>query len=229
MKEKRMKLLFIIAGVLLLGSAAAFALSDAYVSGIYRYKITINVQTPDGMKSGSAVREVTDTDSDVKVLDLPDVGSAPKIKGEAVVVDLGEKGKLFGLIKDDSYRELFAATPHGTSGASTVEGIKYFKNLPVGNVYELKMKWAWPQMVTFEDLSDPMSVRAVDKEDISETFGPGYAIDSITIEITDERLDCDVLNIVPEFSEEYWEWRKTLKYEDPRKVGGYNFCKGKIR
>ena len=38
-------------------------LSDVYVSGTWRYKITIEIDTPEGVKSGSVIREVSNSAS----------------------------------------------------------------------------------------------------------------------------------------------------------------------
>ena len=44
--------------VLVLVAGTAFAMSDYIVPSTWRYKITVEVETPEGIKSGSAVREV---------------------------------------------------------------------------------------------------------------------------------------------------------------------------
>jgi len=44
----------------------------------------------------------------------------------------------------------------------------------------------YPLLVTFSDLNDPMSVKKVDPANLAETFGAGYNLKSITLEITDE-------------------------------------------
>ena len=190
-----MKKLLIIFGILILVIVLANALYHSplnQVKGEYRYKITVNVQTPEGIKSGSTVRLVKDQERKYQLINLPESTSPPSIYGEAVVVDLGAKGKLFGLINSNSYRELFAATPHGTSGSATIEGIKYYNSLEVGNKYYLKIKGYWPDFVMFEDLSDPMSIKAVNKENISEQLGAGYSIYNIEIEVVDEPFTYNV-------------------------------------
>ena len=224
-----MKKLLIIFGILILVIVLANALYHSplnQVKGEYRYKITVNVQTPEGIKSGSTVRLVKDQERKYQMINLPESTSPPSIYGEAVVVDLGAKGKLFGLINSNSYRELFAATPHGTSGSATIEGINYYNSLEVGNKYYLKIKGYWPDFVMFEDLSDPMSVKAVNKENISEQLGAGYSIKNVEIEITDKELKCNILKQVPVFHQQYLAWRKTLDFNDPRKISAANFCMG---
>jgi hypothetical protein len=44
----------------------------------------------------------------------------------------------------------------------------------------------YPMLVTFEDVTDPKSVRLVDPADLATSFGAGYALRKITLEITRE-------------------------------------------
>jgi len=230
------KIILTVVGILVI-AGGAFAMSDAYVSGTYRYKITVNVQTPDGIKSGSAIREVTDSETNIKLLDLPDVGSAPRIKGEAVVIDLGEKGKLFGLITYDSYYELFRAFPFDTGCCeSTVEGIKFYNDLEVGQKAELENKKYWPQFVMFEDLSDPMSVKAVNKENISEQLGGGYSIQNIMIDVTDEQIRWGISKVLPwifEYRNKKFDGQRfqTIKSENKiaNSLSAGSFTSGEVR
>ena len=44
----------------------------------------------------------------------------------------------------------------------------------------------YPLLVTFTDLTDPTTVKAVDPENLAATFGPGVSLKRLTLEITDE-------------------------------------------
>ena len=57
--------------------------------------MTITVDTPEGVKTGSAVHEISNSKG---LFGFPDAGNPADIEGEAVVVDLGERGVLFALI-----------------------------------------------------------------------------------------------------------------------------------
>lgn len=207
-----MKIFLSMVGFMLMALVVAFTWYNSplnQVKGEYRYKITVNVQTPDGVKSGSAVRVVKDADLKYKIFKgLPESTSPARIHGEAVVIDLGEKGELFGLIDWNTKKELFTAFP--ISGPSTLEGIKYYNNLPIGESRELNVKHAWPDFVMFEDLSDPMSVKAVNKENISEQLGEGYSIQNIEIEITDEPIT----------------WKMHKFFGKRKAIGPYTFVRG---
>ena len=100
------------------------------------YKLTVNVQTPEGIKSGYTVREITNFDLRNDMLDWPSAegGNPAKERGEAVVVDLGERGVLFALIDSGSEQELFRSFPSPDGGPTTFEGIKYYANdLEIGS------------------------------------------------------------------------------------------------
>lgn len=46
----------------------------------------------------------------------------------------------------------------------------------------------YPPLVTFTDLADPKTVRRVDPSDLAATFGSGYTLKAITLEITDDKV-----------------------------------------
>ncbi len=46
----------------------------------------------------------------------------------------------------------------------------------------------YPVLVTFADVNDPKSVQLVDPANLAATFGPGFALKGMTLEITDEKV-----------------------------------------
>lgn len=70
--------------------ALIFAWKHFYPSGAWCYKMTVTVETPEGVKTGSAVREVySRTDPALLVNNGTHTILA---KGDAVVIDLGSRG-----------------------------------------------------------------------------------------------------------------------------------------
>lgn len=180
-RKKILIALFALAGLL------AWAYSPLYYSGSWRYRITVNVETPEGMKSGSAVREVrvSDIASYLRIVGgLPEI----KVKGEAVVVDLGKRGILFAVMnghvghEGDAYRNVFDAFPYpGPRGALSRYGIRYYDHLKEGFAYLAPEKY--PKMVMFRDLENPMTAELVygvqprDRRDDARNFvGIAYNI-----------------------------------------------------
>jgi|AntRauTorcE11897_2_1112592.scaffolds.fasta_scaffold02754_1 hypothetical protein len=90
-------------------------------NGGYHYKVIVSVETPEGIVTGSAVREVSFSDG----IRLSESGPSIRPKGEAVVVDLGDRGVLFALTSFDDYRKVFATFP-GPPGL-TPEGIDFYE------------------------------------------------------------------------------------------------------
>lgn len=160
----------------------------------FRYKITINVETPDGLKTGNAVREISIAPS----LNLtPEMGATKKISGEAVIIDLGQKGILFGLLSSDSYNEVFEAFP--IKGATTPEGLKFYESLKPGTKATITKNI--PRFVRFSNLSEPKSVEKVDPHDMSASLGEGFRLKELTVEIVDEPILWQVKNYLPWIAE----------------------------
>ena len=238
--------LFLIAGT-------AFAVNEVTQNKVYswRYKMTVEVETPEGVKIGSAVRQIG---NDLHGSPLSQQGNPGDVSGEAVVVDLGERGVLFALISDKSdnrFSENFPLPGRiGGQGSTTPEGIKYQSSLPVGTkaVLNPRTPQGYPKLVTFTDMNDARSVtlvqewernqqagkpfeqqRTLKSDRFEELFGAGVKLKSITIEITDEpKTKTGILEVLPKFDDEFWKWLKTLKYGDPRRVSGANFSRGSI-
>ena len=191
--------------VLLAGVAVAYAMGEiGGKSYSLRYKITVAVETPEGMKTGSAVRQMGNS---TPVIDLPDVGNPADVRGEAVVVDMGKRGVLFALISHESDNRFYDAFPlpgHSDGqGGSSPEGIKHYASLPIGTTGTLNPAEppGYPKLVTFKDLNDPKSVTLsqvwkrddrgyyyLDEDRMEELFGKGVKLKDITLEITDDEV-----------------------------------------
>ena len=77
-----------------LGGALALAGCDKPGSGAaYRYRLTLDVETPEGAKTGSSVIEVRTWETHFE-----GKRTNHEVRGQAVVVDLGARGLLFALL-----------------------------------------------------------------------------------------------------------------------------------
>lgn len=217
-----MKKFLIAIGVLVLSGAAIAVAMDQVTDNAktysWRYKMTVEVETPEGVKTGSAVRKV-----DVAIKPYPLDARHPyrskiKVKGEAVVVDLEERGVVFGLVSPDSYRaELYKAFP--IDGPSTPEGSEYYDRLPLGLKADLTEKNAlW--LVTFTDLNDPQSIKTVTSDNISDIFGQGIKLKNIILEITDQPVEW---GMVKQYLKWFGEKRIGLGFADPKKPDPVNY------
>lgn len=246
-----MKNVFIAFALLIISVCPTFAMSSSEPDFKLHYKIIINVKTPEGIKSGSAVRELV---YDIPLIKMHDGGSGPDIRGEAVAVDMEERGKLFGLITWDSYYELYRAFPYneGRGGEATKDGIAY-SSLPIGTKTDLTNKRSWPTMVTFTDMDDPKSVKPVitiqrcnwgvkgevekrcnkdgayiKENNLEDFFGEGVSIQNVTIEIVDQPITKKIHSLLPwlqKINGGYLHGGKTSR-KAPLGLHGGNFDKG---
>jgi hypothetical protein len=192
--NKISKAIYIALGILvLLAAIILYAQYDLERSWV-KYRLTVTIQTPEGEVSGSTVRAVKYPSTGKRLFSLPDAPRKTHVKGEAVVIDLGDKGKAFAVIKDSSWMELV----YGGGG-------------------ELPLKF-WPKIVWFEDINDPKSVKLVHTtkenpennrewihvDNAAELFGEGYAVKNMTVEITDEPV---TWGVVEQLLPWIWEYR----------------------
>lgn len=178
-----------------------------YPTYSWRQKLTLVVETPEGVRTGSAVAQVTHW---FHPAILPDAGSRNgSLRGEAVVVDLGDGRYLFALLgwakaldgafgdrlpREYSLKERFRAT----------EWLRGKGPAPVP--FE-----ALPRLVTFGDIDDPTSVMLVDPDDLAASFGEGYALRDVTLEITDAPVTSGVVEGVLGWLEAVGRSRANLK------------------
>jgi len=194
---------------------ALFLLVDelVFTNGTMRYRMTVRIDTPEGIKTGSAVREIFMSQG---IALTPESHAVLRLKGDVVVVDLGKRGKVFALLKGyfiDADNLIFLTFgrpgyPNG-GGALTREGIRFYRSLDEGKVV-LKPNY-YPYLVRFKDFNDPQSIESVmgytenpmpfanklklhnfiDVDHFEEMFGAGVKIKDITIEMTNDAVTHD--------------------------------------
>ncbi len=160
----------------------------------YRYRMTVEVETPEGLKTGSSVIEVRTTNS--PAFPGPEAGGTrTRVKGEAVIVDLGEAGLLFALLRGQS-GDVDAA---GFYAADTLLGIRMNTGSAEDRREKIRRLMAverkgeirpnrYPMLVRFRDIDDPTTVERVDPDNLAASFGEGYRLRRITVAITDDRV-----------------------------------------
>lgn len=149
----------------------------------HKYRLSMTVETPDGLKSASGVFSVH-----------PDRGSGPSratiTRGDALFVDLGNGRNVVALL-----------LTHGERGMD-VEGINYIalrafsvggRRLSFSNVGQVTGDAAVtgdliPVLVSFADLNDPNSARAIPPDDFEGTFGKGVRLRGLRVEVVPNGL-----------------------------------------
>lgn len=189
----------IVSGWLLL---AALLLSSCGMSDdtpTYRYRLTVEVDTPEGLKAGSSVIEV-DTSVAGK-FSIPTPGAVRfRARGEAVAVDLPDGRTLFALLRSENEADwagnimfLLAPKYRGEDAvAQTTRAITRNRReqvLPIVKPVGGGMKRdGYPMLVTFGDIEDPTTVERVEPLDLAATFGEGVSLKRITVQVTDDTV-----------------------------------------
>jgi hypothetical protein len=176
---------------LLFVAASLLGLTGCWGGHVWHQKLTVTVKTPTGEVSGSSVSEVRylfkEEWSGIVLGDR--VAHRGSLKGEATVVEVAPGKYLFALLdeksKDLAFETFFPADPNARYVWSppTIEKVRI---LQTRKGSEAVLKRNYPLLVTFRDINDPKSVREVKPDKLSDAFGAGYALKSITLEITDE-------------------------------------------
>lgn len=191
-------------GKLLLVVAAAVVVSSChFLSGAqsYRYRITVQVDTPEGVRTGSSVWEIKSSEGGG-----PDRKLITTVRGAAVPVHL-PGGTLFALVRS---QDLHAP---GEYAAGLVEG--HFLRHPSPQL-SITRDWAenirliakakptfdldpgeYPLLVRFRDINDPATVEQVTPSQMADDFGPGVVLKGISIAITDDRATEEIAAALP--------------------------------
>jgi hypothetical protein len=160
---------------------------------IYRYKMTVEVETPQGVRMGSAVRELTYHANKGGWFPLGESRAQMTMMGEAVVVDIAPGRALFALLTGASGESDYASRiadralvdpKTGTGWDRTPRIVELWPTAP--KTKHLVNTDPRPQLVHFRDVRDPKSVAAVDPAHLDAAFGPGVTLKRITVQVTDE-------------------------------------------
>lgn len=151
----------------------------------WNQKLTVEVNTPGSVVSASSITSVRYV-LNAGLMDLWD-GRGVYATGEAATIDLGDGKYVFALLKNSKRLEgvthwAFYAIPSEERKTLPLIGPMIERS---GLRFELNDE-NQPMLVTFDDINDPTSVKEVDPSNLAATFGPGFSLQSISLEITDE-------------------------------------------
>jgi hypothetical protein len=170
---------------------------------VIRSRLTLVVETPEGERSGSSVTQNT-TYFAGGLTRAQGWGLTEQLVGEAVVIDLGQRGILFSTFErpstlsrsgGDAYSAGVTPFPQekfrGEYSANASINERYAAYLDDLNRLKPKSELLLenvPVLVRFDNLNDPTSVVLVDPLDLAASFGPGVAFKGATVEITDDPI-----------------------------------------
>ncbi len=149
----------------------------------HKYRLTVEVQTPEGVKSASGVMAVYPDRSYSR-------GGHTLTRGDAVLVDLGGGKNLLALLAhiDNNSVDLdgmnyVALRAYNAAGrkASFNEMSRMTGAVPVKGTLV-------PVLVTFTDLNDPGTAREVLPDEVEAGLGKGFHVGSISVEVVPNGL-----------------------------------------
>ncbi|GMB80466.1 hypothetical protein NN6n1_12480 [Shinella zoogloeoides] len=190
--------------------AMVFLLPGGRLIGLYNWswnqKLELRVMTPDGAVSGSSVMRAS-------------YGFRPEWwgwgdrgrsiighSGEAAFVEVAPGRYLFAIMSQNDPKMAYETFigPITTSREERIEGFDRLYRLRETRALPREL---YPTLVTFRDINDPASVQKVDPDDLEASFGAGYRLNAINLEITDENRTSGRLNKILTWVNEYYDKR----------------------
>lgn len=176
----------------------------------YRYKLTISVETPEGMKTGSNVVELDYYRNST--------GAPHRTYGQALVLDLGASGTLVVMLTQGQREAWRLRTDWEEDDPSGIIFKKCGRDMrkvfdPIDMVRSIAdCKAAYPldpifpgnsdpseqpDILLLKNAKDPASARVVDPYHPEAVLGPGVLVRSMTVQLTDELLTHGVDDHLP--------------------------------
>lgn len=195
----------------------------------YRYRLTVEVETPEGVRTGSSVIEVRTS----KGLGFPgpEAGQfSSSARGEAVTVPLGRRGVLFALLRSPlgqssatSYASALLPNPPASGSDSAAARANILALKAAAGSARLDPS-DYPTLVRFDDLRRPDSVRIVDPADLSGSFGSGVRLIDISVEVTDDPVTTGISRLFPwwdKYLDRHFDGSSTVSDGTPGEPAGY--------
>jgi hypothetical protein len=177
-----------LAAIILIG----VCLTGCGKSESYRYKLTLAINTPQGVKRASSVVEVLFWD-----VSIPARGTMHKLRGEALYLDLGPGARpLIALLTSQLHpkygNDLRWSRDAGPGGKLLSDGpilpdlLDYVAQLARARGPHKITPSDLPDLVTFADVNNSATVIEVDPNNLQAALGADVSWSEITLESTDE-------------------------------------------
>jgi hypothetical protein len=167
---------------LLVGIAALVASGLIYLNRPdHKYRLTIEVQTPEEVRSSSGVMAVHKGTISGP---LPEVVAGVSMRGEAVYADLGGGQNLVAILAHGKNASHFDGMGVLAMNAFAAVGRK----VPFREVKQLSGTVQLngnliPTLVMFANVADPKTARVLDPGNLEADFGGGYHLKRVTLEM----------------------------------------------
>lgn len=155
----------------------------------FRFRMTVEVETRQALRTGSGVMEMSAANATFK---LPDSAAVDlRFKGEAVPVDL-HTGTLFALVGQTPGVDRFEGAvvntfdPKRPGGAQLVAMIDELGRRESLGRKAVMRPQDYPKLVRFRDIRDPKTVELIDPNDLAKNFEAGVKLRRIVLTVVDE-------------------------------------------
>ncbi|MBD3665801.1 hypothetical protein [Sulfitobacter aestuariivivens] len=145
-------------------------------------RLILHFETPDGLKTASGVARKRYV-YHPKDLPLTNTRITTSIVGEAILIDLGPGLHVVALLKRVDYNSVGYGAFNKDFDRNPTEILKALTQTPEKFSVRSVPTRSWPQLVVFEDLSEPTSVRRADRQDIFPGQEGVYALSSVEIQV----------------------------------------------
>ncbi len=148
----------------------------------HKFRLTVEVETPDGVKSASGIFSVTPN----RGYGGSNTGetAGPKTKGDALFVDLGGGKNVVALLAVGTDRTDLDATNYIAMRAFNAAGrrvqFRDMKKTTAMSPVEVPAENA-PVLVTFKNINDPASMRRLTADNVQELLGAGVKLHGLTV------------------------------------------------
>ena len=161
-----------------------------------RFRLTIDIETPEGIKSGSSVIETSTWESGGWG-PTEAQGIRRSFRGRAVFVDLGGGKNLVALLAFGSngrdQTKLFELARAALAPGRTADWQEEYRLKGAG---VLPPDYT-PTLITFADLANPKTASVVYRSELGKVFGPGFRFLQARLETTTEPVSHSIEKILP--------------------------------
>lgn len=202
---------------------------ENFPSYTYRFRLTVEINTPEGVKSGSSVIQVTTSRIPRWMAGIANgQRDHTDVSGEAVRVDLGNGKDVFS-VEPQGFSFLtplvLLDAKYESGNGPGADDAKVLSEMGTGRG-ELPKEWI-PPMVTFKDQNDPESVtlvyatgphgdllhydgspwieQKVREDHFFSIFGAGYSVNGAYVELTDSPVTTDIIQYLPWLPDFLWK------------------------
>jgi hypothetical protein len=181
----------------------------------YRYRMTVEVETPQGLRSGSSVMEVGGYINSQFAPGEARGRSVRSVTGEAICVEMPGEKMLFALMVSDRdanymanaavtaavneswYRQKLSRQERQLRQDRFLSEPRAIPRLYRRTPSKIGLFDNYPIFVTFGNRNDPQSLKRVDPDNLSQTFGDGVRLKRISVQLTDHPVTHQIQRYLP--------------------------------